>query len=52
MLAGTVLVTLGDASTQSDSGQHSSVGGDLLVLLSGMCYAAYTVRALLLLHCP
>ena len=40
--AGTALVTFGDAK-QTDSGQHNSVGGDLLVLLSGLCYAAYTV---------
>ena len=50
LVTGTVLVTFGDAR-QSDSGQHNSVGGDLLVLLSGMCYAAYTVRPLLMSCC-
>ena len=35
-------MTFGDAA-QSDAGKQSSVGGDLLVLLSGMCYAGYTV---------
>ncbi len=35
-------MTIADA-TQADSGKTSSVGGDLLVLLSGLCYAAYTV---------
>ena len=39
---GTALVTIADAR-QADSGKTNSVGGDLLVLLSGLCYAAYTV---------
>ena len=37
------MVTYGDAK-QVDSTQLNTVGGDLLVLLSGLCYAAYTVR--------
>ena len=37
------MVTYGDAK-QADSPQLNTVGGDLLVLLSGLCYAAYTVR--------
>ncbi len=41
-------MTFGDAK-QTDSGQHNSVGGDLLVLLSGLCYAAYTVSSWILL---
>ncbi len=36
------MVTYGDAK-QGDSTQLNTVGGDLLVLLSGLCYAAYTV---------
>jgi len=28
---------------QGDSTQLNTIGGDLLVLLSGLCYAAYTV---------
>ncbi len=44
-LAGTIMVTYGDAK-QGDSTQLNTVGGDLLVLLSGLCYAAYTVRPL------
>ena len=44
MFAGIALVTVGDAR-HSDGGKANSVGGDLLVLLSGLCYAAYTVRA-------
>jgi drug/metabolite transporter (DMT)-like permease len=43
LYAGVALVTFGDAR-QSDSGKTNSIGGDLLVLLSGLCYAAYTVR--------
>ncbi|BDA40677.1 Solute carrier family 35 member F5 [Coccomyxa sp. Obi] len=41
-MAGTALVTIADAR-QADSGKTNSVGGDLLVLLSGLCYAAYTI---------
>ena len=40
------MVTYGDAN-QGDSTQLNTVGGDLLVLLSGLCYAAYTVRSYL-----
>lgn len=36
------MVTYGDAN-QGDGTQLNTVGGDLLVLLSGLCYAAYTV---------
>ena len=43
LVAGTIMVTYGDAK-QGDSSQLNTVGGDLLVLLSGLCYAAYTVR--------
>ena len=43
LFAGTIMVTYGDAK-QVDSTQLNTVGGDLLVLLSGLCYAAYTVR--------
>ena len=42
-VAGTIMVTYGDAK-QGDSTQLNTVGGDLLVLLSGLCYAAYTVH--------
>lgn len=50
LLAGTIMVTYGDAK-QGDSSQLNTVGGDLLVLLSGLCYAAYTVEQHhLLLH--
>ena len=35
-------MTYGDAN-QGDGTQLNTVGGDLLVLLSGLCYAAYTV---------
>lgn len=35
-------MTFGDAA-QADEGKQSSVGGDLLVLVSGLCYAGYTV---------
>ena len=43
LLAGTIMVTYGDAK-QGNSSQLNTVGGDLLVLLSGLCYAAYTVE--------
>lgn len=39
------MVTYGDAK-QGGGTQLNTIGGDLLVLLSGLCYAAYTVSQL------